>query len=362
MKTLNIPLKERSYPIYIGEGLLDKADLFSAHIGAGQKMVVISNEVVAPLYLEKTLASLAGLGDVETVVLPDGEHTKTLQTANEVFTEMLQVPCDRKTTVIALGGGVTGDLSGFCAACYQRGVPFIQVPTTLLSQVDSSVGGKTGVNHALGKNMVGAFYQPQAVIIDTATLDSLDDRQFSAGMAEVVKYGLLGDLPFLEWIEQNINAIMCRDKQAIAQIIERSCQAKADIVAKDEKEHGVRALLNLGHTFGHAIESAKGYGEWLHGEAVGLGMVMAADLSRRLGYIKPEDQQRVQSIVAAAKLPVDGVQGVSAEQLRELMAVDKKVADGKLRFILYKQIGQAIIVDDVPELQLMQTLSSFAHQ
>ncbi len=358
MKTLNIDLGERSYPIHIGANILTNKQLYAPHI-AGHQIFVISNEVVAPLYLQQLEATLSPLGEVHTLVLPDGENTKTLESASSVFTEMLSIPCDRKATVIALGGGVTGDLSGFCAACYQRGVPFIQVPTTLLSQVDSSVGGKTGVNHPLGKNMVGAFYQPQAVIIDTNTLDTLDDRQFSAGMAEVIKYGLLGDINFLEFLETQTDAIMRRESGVITQIIERSCRAKADIVAADEKEQGVRALLNLGHTFGHAIENAKGYGEWLHGEAVALGLLMAADLSRRMGNISAADQQRVKAILKAVNLPVDGVDGVSTAQLFELMAVDKKAAKGKVRFILFESMGKAVISDNVEHELLMQTLDSF---
>lgn len=358
MKTLNINLSTHSYPIYIGTGGLTEQCLYAPHI-AGQQIFIISNEVVARLYLDQVKSTLSPLGDVFTLVLPDGEDTKNLQSAERVFTAMLKVPCDRKVTVIALGGGVIGDLSGFSAACYQRGVPFIQVPTTLLSQVDSSVGGKTGVNHPLGKNMIGAFYQPQAVIIDTDTLKTLDDRQFSAGMAEVIKYGLLGDADFLRRLENKMPEIMRRDNAMITEIIERSCQAKADIVATDEKEQGVRALLNLGHTFAHAIENAKGYGQCLHGEAVALGMLMAADLSRRMGNINTADQQRVKALLSAANLPTAGIEGVTPKQLLKLMAVDKKVVNGKLRFILYEQLGKAIISDEVEHKQLMKTLDCF---
>jgi 3-dehydroquinate synthase len=358
MKTLNIDLGHHSYPIHIAKGILSDAALIRPHIH-GQQIFVISNEIVAPLYLEQLLETLGEGYDVATHILPDGEQTKSLVQAEAVFTKMLELPCDRSATVIALGGGVVGDLAGFCAACYQRGVRFIQVPTTLLSQVDSSVGGKTGVNHALGKNMIGAFHQPEVVIIDSNTLATLDERQFSAGLAEVIKYALLGDIEFLGWLENTMPAILARDESAITTIIERSCRAKAQIVAQDEKEQGVRALLNLGHTFGHVIENATGYGAWLHGEAVGLGMLMAADLSCRMGMIDRLDVQRVRRILAAAALPVDGVAGVEASQLRALMSVDKKVLAGKLRLVLYRQLGAAEIFDNVPEALILETLKKY---
>ncbi len=337
---------------------MSNSDLIRPHIH-GQQVFVISNEIVAPLYLERLLAALGDHYVIATHILPDGEQTKSLTHAEAVFTKMLELPCDRGVTVIALGGGVVGDLAGFCAACYQRGVKFIQVPTTLLSQVDSSVGGKTGVNHPLGKNMIGAFHQPEVVIIDNQTLDSLDARQFSAGLAEVIKYALLGDIQFLGWLEENMPAIVQRDESAISEIIERSCRAKSHIVAQDEKEQGVRALLNLGHTFGHAIENAKGYGVWLHGEAVGLGMLMAADLSHRIGMISAADVERVGDILAAAALPVKGVADVDASHLRALMSVDKKVMAGKLRLVLYRSLGEAEIFDTVPEAQIMETLERY---
>ncbi len=359
MKTLNIDLGKRSYPIHIGKGLLSEASRLIPHIH-GAQVFIISNEVVAPLYLDKLIATLGDQYSISSHILPDGEQTKSLAYAEAVFTAMLSIPCDRSVTVIALGGGVVGDLSGFCAACYQRGVNFIQIPTTLLSQVDSSVGGKTGVNHPLGKNMIGAFYQPQVVLIDNETLETLDDRQFSAGMAEVIKYALLGDIEFLQWLEANIQAVMARDDEAISYIIRQSCRAKAVIVAEDEKEHGVRALLNLGHTFGHAIENAKGYGEWLHGEAVGLGMLMAADLSQRLGFISLSDVERVHKILTAASLPTEGLNGVTPDQLRALMGVDKKVIAGKLRLILFKAIGAAQIHESSSDVEIMQTLNKFA--
>ena len=358
MKTLNIDLGHHRYPIHIGRGILSDAGLIVPHVH-GQQVFVISNEVVAPLYLETLLTTLGDTFKVATHILPDGEQTKSLAHAEAVFTKMLELPCDRSATVVALGGGVVGDLSGFCAACYQRGVKFIQVPTTLLSQVDSSVGGKTGVNHPLGKNMIGAFHQPEVVIIDSDTLDSLDARQFSAGLAEVVKYALLGDLEFLDWLELHMPAILMRDEQAITAIIERSCRAKAQIVVEDEKEQGVRALLNLGHTFGHAIENAKGYGVWLHGEAVGLGMLMAADLSHHMGMINAADVARVRAILIAADLPVDGVSGVDAARLRALMSVDKKVKSGKLRLVLYRGLGRAELFDSVPETLIMNTLQRY---
>lgn len=358
MNTLNIDLGHHSYPIHIGKGILSDAALIRPHIH-GQQVFVISNEIVAPLYLEQLLETLGDGYDIATHILPDGEQTKSLAQAEAVFTNMLELPCDRSATVVALGGGVVGDLAGFCAACYQRGVKFIQIPTTLLSQVDSSVGGKTGINHPLGKNMIGAFHQPEVVIIDSDTLVTLDERQFSAGLAEVIKYALLGDIEFLDWLEDAMPAILARDESAITAIIERSCRAKAQIVAQDEKEQGVRALLNLGHTFGHAIENARGYGEWLHGEAVGLGMLMAADLSCRMRMIDSIDVQRVRNILAAAALPVDGVAGVEIVQLRALMSVDKKVLAGKLRLVLYRQLGVAEIFDNVPEALILETLKEY---
>ncbi len=358
LTTLSIDLGERSYPIHIGTTLLGSSLLFAPHI-VGDRVLIVSNEVVAPLYMKRLHDSLGPLAKVDKLVLPDGEVTKSLETVNQVLTYMLETHCDRQTTVVALGGGVMGDLTGFSAACYQRGVPFIQVPTTLLSQVDSSVGGKTGVNHSLGKNMIGAFYQPQAVIIDVSTLATLDDRQLSAGIAEVIKYGIIRDLPFFEWLEANMDQIMAREDAVLATIIERSCQAKADVVAEDEKEQGVRALLNLGHTFGHAIENAKGYGEWLHGEAVALGMVMAVDLSCRLGWVAQADVDRIAHLLERANLPTKQVDGVSATQLRELMSIDKKVLNGQLRLVLLKSLGNAVVAQGIDESQIQATLDSF---
>ncbi|MEK7260685.1 MAG: 3-dehydroquinate synthase, partial [Pseudomonadota bacterium] len=302
MKTLDVKLGERSYPILIGSGLLARGELLTRHI-AGTSAVVVTNATVAPLYLSKVRAHLERYHPVE-VTLPDGEQHKSLTVLNRIFDALLENRCDRQTTIIALGGGVVGDMAGFAAATYQRGVPFIQMPTTLLAQVDSSVGGKTGVNHALGKNMIGAFYQPRAVIIDTDTLTTLPDRELSAGLAEVIKYGLIRDPAFFVWLEQHLDRLLKRDPDALAEAIERSCRNKAEVVAADEREAGVRATLNLGHTFGHAIETGMGYGAWLHGEAVAAGMAMAADLSHRLGWLKETDLARIRALLERARLPV----------------------------------------------------------
>ncbi|WP_289285500.1 3-dehydroquinate synthase, partial [Methylophaga sp. UBA1918] len=321
MKTLQVELAERSYPIYIGTELLSQKELLSKHIKR-REVVIVTNETIAPLYLEKVSALLTEF-KCESVILPDGESYKTLEVMNQIFDKLLSEQFSRQVTLIALGGGVIGDMTGFAAACYQRGVPFIQIPTTLLSQVDSSVGGKTAVNHALGKNMIGAFYQPQCVIADTNTLNTLDDRQLASGIAEVIKYGLINDLAFFEWLENNISELKQRDPKALAYAIERSCQDKADIVAKDETEQDVRALLNLGHTFGHAIETGMGYGNWLHGEAIATGMLMAADLSARQGWMSTEDVARIRDLFIAAGLPVDGPQQMSSDDFMSLMSVDK---------------------------------------
>ncbi|MEO5574451.1 MAG: 3-dehydroquinate synthase [Gammaproteobacteria bacterium] len=358
MKTLQLDLGERSYPIHIGGGLLGRAELLAPHI-AGQQVVVVSNETVAPLYLDKLLAGLRAYQSFP-VILSDGEQYKTLATLNLVFDALLGKRCDRKTTLIALGGGVIGDITGFAAACYLRGVAFIQVPTTLLAQVDSSVGGKTGVNHPLGKNMIGAFYQPRCVIADTDTLRTLPERELSAGLAEVIKYGLISDAAFFAWLEINMDALRARDPAALIYAIERSCRNKADVVAADERESGVRALLNLGHTFGHAIETGMGYGVWLHGEAIGAGMLMAADLSWRLGWLSAEDKERTKNLLVRAGLPVFAPAEISRERFAELMAVDKKVMDGKLRLILLKAIGQAVITDIQNENHELSCNGSFA--
>jgi len=354
IQTLTVALGERSYPIYIGTGLLANPDLYRPHVRGHQAMIV-TNETVAPLYLELVRAALQGLR-LGVVILPDGEVYKTQEVLNRVYDALLVGRFGRDCTLIALGGGVIGDMAGFAAACYQRGVDFIQVPTTLLAQVDSSVGGKTGINHPLGKNMIGAFHQPRAVIADTLTLDTLPDRELSAGLAEVIKYGLIGDSEFFDWIESHLPLLRDRDSDALAEAIRRSCENKADVVAADERESGQRALLNLGHTFGHAIETGMGYGSCLHGEAVGVGMCMAADLSARLGWIRADDLARIRRVIAAAGLPVDPPAALSADRFVELMAVDKKVLDGRLRLVLLRGIGEAQVADDFDPALLRATL------
>ncbi|WIM05296.1 MAG: 3-dehydroquinate synthase [Candidatus Nitricoxidivorans perseverans] len=354
MRTLNVSLAERGYPIHIGSGLLGNAELVAAALAA-PRAAIVSNVTVAPLYLERLAVPLRAAGvRVTEIVLPDGEAHKNWGTLNAIFDALLADRCDRATTVIALGGGVIGDLAGFAASSYQRGVPFIQVPTTLLSQVDSSVGGKTGINHPRGKNMVGAFWQPRLVLADTDTLLTLPDRELSAGLAEVIKYGLIRDLPFLEWLEANMDRLMARDADALAHAIERSCANKAEVVAGDEREtakDGGRALLNLGHTFGHAIEAGVGYGEWLHGEAIAVGMAMAAELSRRLGWLETADVDRVRTLLVRAGLPVAGPD-LSADRYLDLMSHDKKVIAGKLRLVLLKRLGEAVTWGDAPEADI----------
>ena len=358
-KTVNVDLGERSYPIYIGPALLGQASYLQPHI-KGKQVLVVSNETVAPLYLEKTLAALAGY-EVATCILPDGEQYKNLDILNRVFDELLGAKFNRQVTLIALGGGVVGDITGFAAASYQRGVQFIQIPTTLLAQVDSSVGGKTGVNHRLGKNMIGAFFQPQCVLADTDTLNTLDDRQLSAGMAEVIKYGLIRDAEFFDWLAENMGNLLARDTQHLIYAIERSCLNKAEVVEADEKEAGQRALPNLGHTFGHAIETGAGYGQVLHGEAVAIGMLMAADLSVRLGWMEQGQLSRVQDLIKQANLPSRPPRDMTSEQFIELMAVDKKVIDGQLRLVLLRDIGRAEVSADFATAQLLQTLADFTH-
>lgn len=357
MKILQVELGDRSYPIYIGSKLLAQPDLYRRHIRSRQ-VLVVTNETVAPLYLNAVLTNLQDY-TVETVILPDGEQFKTLDFINRIFDKLLSSKFSRNATLIALGGGVIGDMGGFAAACYQRGIPFIQIPTTLLAQVDSSVGGKTGVNHPLGKNMIGAFYQPQCVIADADVLDTLDDRQLSAGLAEVIKYGLIRDEAFFDWLEQNIGALLARDKEALAFAIERSCRNKAEIVAEDETESGVRATLNLGHTFGHAIETGTGYGAYLHGEAVAIGMCQAADLSRRKGWLNDENVERIVRLILAARLPVKPPESLSPGQFLELMAVDKKNLDGNIRLILLEKIGLATLPIYVDQNLLEMTLGVY---
>lgn len=354
MKTLHLDLGDRSYPIYIGSGLINQADLLKKHI-AGGRVAIVTNDTVAPLYLAKLRSHLDTLQPLD-VILPDGEQYKSLEVLNRVFDALLKAHCDRRTTLIALGGGVIGDMAGFAAASYQRGVPFIQIPTTLLSQVDSSVGGKTGVNHPLGKNMIGAFYQPRAVIIDTDTLNTLPDRELSAGLAEVIKYGLIRDAEFFTWLEANLEKLLARDADALTYAIYHSCRHKAEVVAADERESGVRATLNLGHTFGHAIETGLGYGEWLHGEAIAAGMAMATDLSRRLGWLPAADVARIEKLIQRARLPVRAPAAMLPARFLELMAVDKKVQDGRLRLVLLKRLGEAVVTDEVPRVELEKTL------
>ncbi|AFO46068.1 3-dehydroquinate synthase [Pseudomonas hunanensis] len=356
MQTLKVDLGERSYPIYIGEGLLDQPELLAPHI-AGRQVAIVSNETVAPLYLER-LSKALGAYSVLPVVLPDGEAHKNWETLQLIFDGLLTARHDRRTTVVALGGGVIGDMAGFAAACYQRGVDFIQVPTTLLSQVDSSVGGKTGINHPLGKNMVGAFYQPNAVLIDTTSLKTLPARELSAGLAEVIKYGLICDKPFLAWLEDNMQALRALDSAALTEAIRRSCAAKAAVVGADERESGVRATLNLGHTFGHAIETHMGYGVWLHGEAVAAGTVMALEMSMRLGWIDQAERDRGIRLLQDAGLPVVPPQEMTPAHFMEHMAVDKKVLDGRLRLVLLRQMGEAVVTDDYSKEILQATLSA----
>jgi 3-dehydroquinate synthase len=356
MKTLTVELGDRSYPIHIGPGLLGRADLLTKHI-PGRQVMVVSNETVAPLYLRQVQAALDGF-EHEAVILPDGEQYKNLDTLNRIFDDLLKHRFDRNCTVLALGGGVVGDMAGFAAACYQRGVHFIQVPTTLLAQVDSSVGGKTGVNHPLGKNMIGAFYQPRCVLADTDSLNTLDDRQLAAGIAEVIKYGLIRDAGFFTWLEQNMDALLARDSEALTYAIERSCRNKAEVVAADELEAGQRALLNLGHTFGHAIETGTGYGNWLHGEAVGAGMCMAADLSARMGWIDDKALKRTIDLIARAGLPTRSPDAMDADRFLELMAVDKKVQAGRIRLVLLKGIGESVVTGDFDPEKLRETLQA----
>ncbi len=359
LSTLEVDLGERSYPIYIGQGLLDAAELLDRHLGGSRQVLVVSNDVVAPLYLQRLESALKGR-QVEAVVLPDGEQYKTLEILNRIFDHLLEQHFERSCTLLALGGGVVGDMTGFAAACYQRGVNFIQMPTTLLSQVDSSVGGKTGVNHPLGKNMIGAFYQPQAVLIDIDSLHSLPERELSAGLAEVIKYGIINDLEFFSWLEQNMSALRRRQADVLAYAIERSCADKAAVVAADEREAGQRALLNLGHTFGHAIEAGMGYGNWLHGEAVGAGMCMAARMSRIMGWISAADEKRIETLINAAGLPVAPPAELGADRFKAYMAVDKKVQHGKLRLVLLKGIGNCVVSSDFSFDALDQTLHSYA--
>ena len=357
MKTLQVSLGDRSYPIYIGPGLLGKPDLFKPHV-AGQSIYVVSNTTVAPLYSKKLIQTISGdAKSVHEIILPDGESYKDWATLQKIFDVMLSKGADRKSVIIALGGGVIGDMAGFAAASFMRGIRFIQVPTTLLAQVDSSVGGKTGINHPLGKNMIGAFHQPVAVIADLDTLKTLPPRELSAGLAEVIKHGAIADATFFDWIESHTKALLECDPNAMSHAVERSCEIKSAVVAADEKESGIRAILNYGHTFGHAIESGLGYGEWLHGEAVGCGMVMAADLSARLGHIPSSDVTRIQELVTALGLP-NCAPKLGNQRFFELMQIDKKSEGGEIRYITLEKIGRAKI-EMADHAIVSQTLSAY---
>jgi 3-dehydroquinate synthase len=356
--TLNVDLGERSYPIYIGSGIVGESELLTRHIH-GQSALIVSNETVAPLYLEAVTASLDAAGiRHDEVVLEDGEKYKTLNSVSRIMDLLLQNRHDRRTTLIALGGGVVGDIAGFAASIYQRGVNFIQVPTTLLSQVDSSVGGKTGVNHPLGKNMIGAFYQPQSVIIDIDTLKTLPARELSAGLAEVVKYGLIYDAEFFAWLEANIAGLVRLDPGLLARAVLVSCQIKARVVEQDERESGLRAILNLGHTFGHAIETVMGYGNWLHGEAVAAGMMMAIDLSIREGWIDESVRQRSRALLEQASLPVARPPEMTPEQFLDAMAIDKKTIGGRINLVLLRELGEAFVTSEYQREQLLNTLAA----
>jgi 3-dehydroquinate synthase len=354
MHKLSLDLGERSYPIFFGSGLLQDKDVLAPYLG-DEGLLIVTNETIAPLYLDQTVSLLAARS-VDQLILPDGEQYKTLDTLNLIFSKLLENGHNRGVTLIALGGGVIGDMTGFAAACYQRGVDFIQIPTTLLAQVDSSVGGKTAVNHVLGKNMIGAFHQPKAVLIDINTLKTLPDREFKAGLAEVIKYGLIIDSDFFSWLESNISALLSRQEDALLHAIEVSCRLKAQVVSADEREGGVRAILNLGHTFGHAIETYQGYGEWLHGEAVAVGMVMAAQMSGLMGWLNSSDVGRIENLLRTAGLPIVRPEDISAQQFLDLMAVDKKAQRGIIRLVLLESIGTAIVSADYDQSTLTAIL------
>jgi 3-dehydroquinate synthase len=356
MQTLNVSLGNRTYPIHIGAGLINRADLVLPYL-KNKQVVIVTNTTVAPLYLKKVAQPLHDAGvDVVEIILPDGEKYKNYETLNLIYDALIENRCERGTTLIALGGGVIGDLTGYAAATYLRGVPFIQIPTTLLSQVDSSVGGKTGINHPQGKNMIGAFYQPKLVLADIDTLRTLPERELSAGLAEVIKYGLIRDVEFFDWLEINAKDILCLDKEKTAYAVYRSCQNKAEVVVADEREAGERALLNLGHTFGHAIENAMGYGVWLHGEAVAAGTMLAADLSKRLGWLEEKEVIRIRRLFKMVKLPVSPP-ALDVDKYMALMALDKKVKDGKIRLVLQQGIGKSLITSDYDVEQLKLTLA-----
>ena len=355
MRTVQVNLDDRSYPIYIGPNLLNRPDLFKNHI-LGNQAVVITNDTLKSTYAQPIVELIGEFVDVSCYAIADGEIHKNLTTVSNIFDYLLEVPCDRNTTLIAVGGGVVGDITGFAAACYQRGVPFIQVPTTLLAQVDSSVGGKTGVNHPLGKNMIGAIYQPQCVIADTETLTTLSDRELRAGLAEVIKYGLIRDPDFFRWLENNVDRLLARDSNSLTYAIEQSCRNKAEVVREDERETGVRATLNFGHTFGHAIENKLKYKDWLHGEGVAAGMVMATDFSNRLNGLNQTHVEQVIQILTACDLPVSPPGNMSLEDFLDAMSLDKKVTAGNIRIIALESIGKAQIVSDYPKKILEDTI------
>lgn len=354
VKTLNVDLAERSYPILIGSALLRQGEVLGRHLAA-RDLLLVTNTTVGPLYAATLAAALPGRRIVEAV-LPDGESHKTLATVGGILDVLVANRFGRDCAVVALGGGVVGDMAGFAAACYQRGVAYVQVPTTLLAQVDSSVGGKTGVNHPGGKNLIGAFHQPELVVADTDTLATLPERELRAGLAEVIKYGLICDAAFFDWVEASLDALLARNPEAIAHAVYRSCEIKAAIVGRDERERGERALLNLGHTFGHAVESATGYAEWLHGEAVGAGLLMAATMSRECGLIDAAQAVRLERLLERAGLPTR-IPGVSAEAAFEHMRIDKKVKAGRIRLVLLRRIGEAFLTADYPDAALRRTLA-----
>ena len=356
MKTINIDLGQRSYPIYVGDNLLSNNIIFKKHIRSN-KIAIVSNTTVAPFYLNTVISALGNDKEIIPIILPDGEQYKNIDTLNKIYDGLLQNKCDRDILLIALGGGVIGDITGYAAATFMRGVKFIQIPTTLLSQVDSSVGGKTGINHTLGKNMIGAFYQPQCVIADVDVLNTLSDRELSAGLAEVIKYGLIRDYPFFEWLEHNMNSLLSKKTELLTEAISRSCINKADVVSQDEFESskGIRATLNLGHTFGHAIENAMGYGNWLHGEAVACGMIMAAFLSKELSWLTETDFNRIKNIMLSAKLPIDPP-NISQEKFIDLMHSDKKTHNNQIHLVLQKGIGKAILTQNYSQKDFLHTL------
>jgi 3-dehydroquinate synthase len=357
MESLRVALGGRSYPIHIGAGLVGRAELYRPYLDGGSAAIV-TNEVVAPLYLSRLRKALEG-SRVTEIVVPDGERSKSWDTLEKIFDTLLAGRCGRDTLLVALGGGVVGDLAGFAAAIYQRGIAFVQVPTTLLAQVDSSVGGKTAINHARGKNMIGAFHQPRAVISDVTTLDTLPERELRCGLAEVIKHAFALDLPLVEWLENNIEKLLSRDRGALTHAVKRCCELKAGIVAADERETGMRALLNFGHTFGHAIEAAAGYGSWQHGEAIAAGMVMAAELSLRLNLIGNPEVARVRSLIGRAGLPTTGP-ALAPQRLMELMAGDKKAAQGKLRFVVLEALGRATLRGGLEDERIRQAIVAAA--